>query len=221
MKHSTPRSARATIRRQLLLRMAAGVAGGVSGLVQQALAADPSAVVPGMRSVRGTVLVNGEPARVGTLVPPGATVVTEGDSQATYVVDRNAYLQRAGTQVLIGRGVASVFRVVTGALLATFGRGSQRTIATSVITAGIRGTGCYIEAEERRTYFCLCYGTVDLQPVSGAMRSYTTQRHDSPYWIDDTGTVTSAEMRNHEDTELVLLESLVGREVPFTEPYTR
>lgn len=220
MKHSTSSSARSLVRRQLLLRIAAGVAGGVSGLAQQVLAAQPSAIAPSMRSLRGMVFVNGERARVGTPVPQGATVVTEDNAEATYVVGSDAYLQRAGTQVLIGRGISSVFRVVTAALLAAFGRGSQRTIATSVITAGIRGTGCYIEAEERRTYFCLCYGTVDLQPNSGAMRS-TTQHHDSPYSIDETGAVTSAEMRNHEDAELVLLESLVGREVPFTQPYTR
>lgn len=221
MKNSASESATSTVRRRLLLRMAAGVAGGVSGLAQQVLAAQPSGVAPGVRSVRGTVLVNGEPARVGTIVPQGATVVTEAGAQATYVVGRDAYLQRAGTHVLIGRGMASVFRVVTGALMAVFGPGTRRTIATSVITAGIRGTGCYIEAHEQKTYFCLCYGTVDLEPTAGGMRTYTTKHHDSPYWIDEAGTVTSAEMLNHEDTELALLESLVGRQVPFTQPYTR
>lgn len=195
MKDSAAGWSRSVVRRRFLLRMAAGVAGGVSGLLQQALAAESTTVAPGIRSVRGTVFVNGERARVGTVVPEGATVITESNSEITYVVGRDAYLQRAGTHVLVGRAMASVFRVVTGALLAVFATGTQRTIATSVITAGIRGTGCYVEVEEKRTYFCLCYGTVDLAPTSGRMRTYTTGHHDSPYWIDEAGTVTAAEMR--------------------------
>lgn len=221
MKPSKPGFSGSTARRRLLQHMALGVAGGLSGIVRQALAAEPAGTAQGIRSVRGTVFINGDPARVGTPVPEGATLVTEANSEATYVIGRDAYLQRAGTHVLIGRGAASIFRLVTGALMAVFGTGTQRTLTTPVITAGIRGTGCYLEVEERRTYFCLCYGSVDLTPVGGPSRSYSTRHHDSPYWIDDSGNVTRAAMLNHEDTELALLEGLVGRQVPFTTPYTR
>ena len=206
-------------RRRLLEQMAAGVVGGISGALQQALAADPAGA-QGVRSVRGAVLVNGAPAIVGTPVPEDATVITQAGAEATYVVGQDAFLQRAGTHVVIGRG-AAIFRVVTGALLGAFTPGSRRTISTGVMTAGIRGTGCYVEAEARRTYFCLCYGAVDLTPLNGATRSYTTQHHDSPFWIDQGGNVTQGEMRNHEDAELALLESLVGRQVPFRMPYKR
>lgn len=64
-------------RRRLLRQIAAGLAGGLSGVVQQVLAADAAAAQQGMRRMRGTVLVDGSPARMGTLVPPGATVITE------------------------------------------------------------------------------------------------------------------------------------------------
>ena len=220
MKHPPAGSTRLSVRRQLLRQIAAGVAGGLSGVLQHALAAEPAAIHEGIRRVRGTVLVDGRLARVATLVPPGATVITEGLSEAAYVVGQNAYLQRADTHVVVGRGAAPL-RIITGALMSVFGRGAPQTIRTPVLTAGIRGTGCYIKLEERRTYFCLCYGAVDLMPDGGKPRSYTTKHHDSPFWISPGGSVTPAGQLAHEDDELALLESLVGRELPFALPYKR
>jgi len=34
---------------------------------------------------------------------------------------------------------------------------------TATTTAGIRGTGIYVEASPERTYFCTCYGTVEIE----------------------------------------------------------
>ena len=221
MKHAPTDMTRLTVRRHLLRQIAAGVAGGLSGVLQHALAAEPAEVQEGIRRVRGTVLVDGRLARVGMLVPPGATVITEGTSEAAYVVGQNAYLQRADTHVVIGRAAAPLLRIITGALMAVFPRGAQHTIRTPVLTAGIRGTGCYIQLEERRTYFCLCYGAVDLTPDGGNTRRYTTKHHDSPFWIAPNGSVTPAGQLAHEDDELALLESLVGRELPFALPYKR
>ena len=219
MNQAHPLSGQRGRRRRLLQQMAAGVAGGILGVLQQAWAAQPETIRQGVRSVRGTVLVNGEPARVGTLVPPGATVVTQRASEVTYVVGEDAFLQRANARVQID-GAARVFRVVTGALLSVFGRGNPATIHMPVATAGIRGTGCYIQVEARRTYFCLCYGGMELTPAGGQTRAYSTTHHESPLWIAD-GKVEPAGMLNHEDTELALLENLVGRQVPFAIPYTR
>jgi len=170
--------------------------------------------------MRGTVLVNGEQARVGMIVPPGATVVVGGDSEAAYTIAEDAFLQRAGSQIQIN-AAATVFRVITGALLSVFRPGTPKTVRMPVATAGIRGTGCYVEVGVARTYFCLCYGAVDLTPDGGRTRSYSTQHHDSPSWIDSVGGVESTGMLSHEDTELAALEGLVGRKVPFPVPYTR
>ena len=118
MKSSTSTAvhAHSASRRRLLQQMAVGVVGSISGALQRALAADVAGGGAGIRSVRGTVLVNGAPAAVGTPVPPGAVVITQAGAEATYVVGRDAFLQRAGTHVEIGRGIASMMRVVTGAL---------------------------------------------------------------------------------------------------------
>jgi hypothetical protein len=102
---------------------------------------------------------------------------------------------------------------VTGGLLAVFGKGS-RQLTTPTAAIGIRGTGCYIETEERRTYFCLCFGAADLQPVNGQPSSYETKHHEKPLWIED-GTTKPAGVVNHTDAEVIMLEALAGRRSPF------
>lgn len=220
MKHVPPIPLRSPTRRRLLQHITAGSAGCLCGLLQQALAAESSGVQQGIRRLQGTVLVNGNPARVGMRIPTGATVSTESASEAVYVVGADAFLQRADSRVQIGVGPATVFRLITGALLTVFGRGGRRNVQMPLATAGIRGTGCYIQAEARRTHFCLCYGAVELAPVGGQSRRYTTRHHDRPYWIEN-GNLQEGELMNHEDSELALLERFVGRRVPFPIPYTR
>jgi hypothetical protein len=219
MKNASAIPRPSTVRRRLLQQMAAGVAGGLSGLLQQALAAQPSGVRQGLHRADGTVLVNGQPAGAGMILPPGATVDTSDASQAIYVVGSDAYLQRSRSQVVISSGgAAGVFRVITGAVVSVFGRGTGRTVRVPNATVGIRGTGCYVQIDSDGTYFCLCYGGAELTPDGGAAISYTTEHHDRPYWIRD-GSAIPAAMQNHDDDELALLESLVWRRVPFT--YTR
>lgn len=200
-------------RRRMLQAMAATVAGGASGLIQQALAAGNVSLKPGMQRIQGTVTVNGQPARAGMVLRAGDTVATGPGSEAIYVIGADAYLQRADTRVNFNATAAGFMRVVTGKLLSVFGKG-QRRVQIPFATIGIRGTGCYIEAGERRSYFCLCYGEVVLEPVNARAITYKTQHHDTPHWIED-GAVSSAPVINHTDDELVLLEELVGRWPPF------
>lgn len=97
---STAVNVHSASRRRLLQQMAIGAVGGISGALQRALAADLAAGGAGIRSVRGgTVLVDGAPAVVGTPIHPGATVITQEGAEATYVVGRDAFLQRSGTHV--------------------------------------------------------------------------------------------------------------------------
>ena len=115
-------------------------------------------------------------------------------------------------------------RVVTGKVLSVFGKGS-RTIAVSTATIGIRGTGCYIEDEgsgaDARTYFCLCYGSVELTPTYAPQEreTYSTTHHDKPMYIYNNMAmpkmIVPAGVINHSDAELQLLENLVGRWPPF------
>ena len=201
-------------RRLFLHGLSAGVAGGLTGLIRQALAADAKAIGQGIRRARGEVSVNGKPAQEGTPIGPGDTISTGQNSDAIYVLGGNAFFQRADGRVDFGNTLAATFlRVLTGGLLSVFGKGN-RQLATSAATIGIRGTGCYIQAEEHRSYFCLCYGAVVLQPENGETVRYETTHHERPLWIEN-GATSPASVINHTDAEIIMLEEFVGRGSPF------
>jgi len=203
-------------RRRALLNLAAGI--GMSAALRLALA--QSSAKQGVRVVQGDMRINGKPAEVGTLVRPGDAIVLGSGALATFVVGQDAFLMRGGSHAeLIGSGVlVSALQLVTGKLLGVFGSGGERRLVTSTATIGIRGTGAYIEAEPRRTYFCLCYGTAEVTAtMGGARESFSTRHHDSPRYIYGDGrerAIAPASVANHTDSELILLESLVGRSPP-------
>ena len=202
-------------RRKFLQGMAAGAAGGLMLAIRQALAADPKTLKQGIIRLSGDVAVNGKQAMEGMAVNPGDVVTTGPVGTSVYVIDTNAFLQRPNTRIEFGDTAAATFlRVVTGGLLSVFGRGRPRQLATTVATIGIRGTGCYIEADEKKSYFCLCFGSVDLSPVNGQMVSYSTTHHEKPLWIED-GKTMPATVMNHTDAEVIMLEALNGRPSPF------
>ena len=198
-------------------------------LLRDALAADER--TSGMRDVKGEVLINGRPAKLGAALKPGDSVATAAGSSAVFVIGRDAYLIREKSELLTagGEALAGALRLVTGRLLSVFGRGTRR-IATSTATIGIRGTGIYIEAEAERTYVCTCYGVVDLQAsnMPEARETVSTTHHDAPRYIYAHGEspikmIAPAPLINHSDAELTMLEALVGRKPPFGDsppPYT-
>jgi len=192
----------------------------LSGFLQQARSAGSKPVVPGLHKIEGEVRVNGQVARQGQAIGPGDTVVTGAASLAIYVIGGDAFLQRENTTVSLGTGaLQDVLRLITGKLLSVFAKGERR-IQTPTATIGIRGTGCYLEAEEKRVYFCLCYGTADVSPLAepGRVETITTRHHDHPVYLHaDSGMpmMAPATVINHSDAELILLENLVGRWPPF------
>lgn len=194
--------------------MTVGAAGGLTAWIHQALAADPKSVRQGINRITGKASVNGKPAREGTPVKRGDAVSTGPGSHVVFVLGDNAFLQRANSRVDFGDSSAATFmRVVTGGLLSVFGKGS-RQITTPAAAIGIRGTGCYIETDARKSYFCLCFGSVELRPVSGQPLSYATTHHERPVWIEN-GATMPATVVNHTDAEIIMLEALVGRGSPF------
>ena len=87
-------------------------------------------------------------------------------------------------------------------------------------TIGIRGTAIYIEVEAARAYVCLCYGEIDITSTADpAIReTLRTTHHDQPRYVMGPGAgeiLQRAPVINHTDAELIMLESLVGRRVPF------
>jgi hypothetical protein len=174
----------------------------------------------GMQRVRGEVFINGAPAASGATVRPNDTVSAGRRAMAMFVVGEDAYLLRENSRVELGGRELFVdaLRLVTGRLMGVFGKGGDRRISTPAATIGIRGTGAYMEAEDARTYFCLCYGDAEIATADGAARdAFSTRHHDSPRYIYGDGranAIVGASVSNHTDEELIILEALVGRRPP-------
>jgi hypothetical protein len=190
--------------------------------LRQALAM--GSVEAGIARARGDVRVNGQAVRRGMEVKPGDVVVTGSDGELVMVVGRDAFLVRANSRVELSGDAArlavAALRVVTGAVLSVFEPGGRKRIQTATASIGIRGTGVYVEVEQLRTYVCTCYGEAELTPVGDpkAAETVRTTHHDQPRYIYPQGMprmIERAPVINHADAELVLLESLVGRKVPF------
>ena len=204
---------------QLLATSTLG-AGGMLGVIQRVLAQGNRPVAPGIQSIKGEVRIDGKPATLGQLIPPGSTVVTRPGAEVIYVIGQDAFLQRENSTVSFGADLAKAFfRVLSGKLLSVFGKG-QKNLQVPTATIGIRGTGCYIEAEEKSVYFCLCYGEAEVRPNAdpGHVERIATRYHDHPIMIhheDNMPMLANAKVINHTDTELIMLENLTGRWPPF------
>lgn len=109
----------------------------------------------------------------------------------------------------------SQLRLLTGAVVGVFGRGSDRVISTPTRTAGIRGTGVYTEVmPDLRTCFCNCCGTVELE-TRGEQRVSTSSDHHSYRGEVQANTngrvVTPAGAINHTDEDLEFLAGLIDQ----------
>ena len=210
-------------RRQLLSYLAASAglgAAGVSGWISQALASGDLPATPGVNRLEGTATVNGKPAKVGTPVEMGDRVATGPGSQAVIVLKGDAFLMRSQTVIEVqGRdGVLSSLLIGTGKVLSVFAK-KPVSVRAANATIGIRGTGAYLEVEAKSVYFCLCYGEADVAgPGMAGVRNVKTEHHEQPLTLREDGGVMRVEpgpFQNHSDDELILLESLVGRQPPF------
>jgi len=219
--------------RRTLLKgtLAATAAGAVVPLrvIQDALAL--GAVESGVYRIKGTVLVNNRTATEKMPLKAGDVIQTGRGAELVFVANKDAFLVRENSRLELSGSTGAIiltgFRVVTGAVLSVFERGRPKRVVTSTATIGIRGTGLYVESEPARSYVCTCYGVSDIEANAdpGHRETVETTHHDEPRYVYATGTsmIARAEMQNHADAELVMLEWLVGREVPFNpdEGYNR
>ena len=210
-------------RRDWLLRTAAGGAALALEMARLRHALAAESVAKGVARIRGDVRIGDKPAVQGMEVGAGDVVTVGPRSEAVFVVGRDAFMARAGSRVELSgatQSVVSGLRLLTGALLSVFEPGRPKRLQTMTATIGIRGTGIYVEIEKMRTYACTCYGEAELVPVDAPREAETvrTTHHDQPRYIYPKGMprmIERAPVINHTDAELILLEGLVGRKVPF------
>jgi hypothetical protein len=177
-------------------------------------------IAGGFRQMNGEVFVNGRSASSRTRIHAGSIIKTSANSSTSFVIGNNAFLLRPNSHVKFtpqGNSKLSIstLRLITGGLLSVFGPGPKKLL-TNTATIGIRGTGVYMEAQEASSYVCLCYGKVDLSAnVSVDKTEELETLHHKGKNIGKDGQIVDAGMANHTDDELVMLEDLVGRKVPF------
>jgi len=166
----------------------------------------------------GDVLLNGQRLLAQQTVQTGDEIQTGPGSRLLFVIGNAAFHVRQNSRLQVGRGAtlntASLLRLLSGAVISVFGRGSSRAIVTPTLTAGIRGTGVYTEVmPDQRSYFCNCYGAVDLSASGDQVRS-VSQYHQG-FWGEvepkNGRFLTPAGAINHTDEELEFLARLVGQ----------
>jgi hypothetical protein len=174
--------------------------------------------------LQGDATVNGSRLLPGQSVQSGDEVATGPGSSMVFVVGNASFLVRQNTMMTVERGQTlfsiSLLRLVTGAVASVWGRGTNRTITTPTLTAGIRGTGVYTEVfptQDNRSYFCNCYGTVDM----GAGGDHTTSvsSYHQAFWGEAQPkagrSLTPAAAINHTDDELEYLARLVNQQTAW------
>jgi len=170
--------------------------------------------------LQGDALLNGQRLLPGQSIQTGDSVRTGPGSHVVFVIGDSSFLLRQNSDATVERGATlnsvSLLRLVTGAVASVWGRGANRRILTPTLTAGIRGTGTYAEVfpqQASRTYFCNCYGTIDM--AAGADRAVSRSQYHQSFWGEpepkDGRWLTPSRAINHTDEELEFLARLAGQ----------
>ncbi len=175
--------------------------------------------------LQGDVSVNTASATLDTLVSLGDVVETGEDSEAVFVFEKDAFLLRANSRIRVPSTMATggSYGLERGKALSVFA--SRRTeIRTPSAVISIRGTGVYVEVEPALSYVCLCYGAANLATSDDPAinEDLETEHHDAPKYIladpNASNRIQAAPFKNHDDQELLMIETLVGRSTPYVVP---
>lgn len=221
-------------RRRLLVKLlAAGVFSSLplSRALADILGEKPQKLPPERSIYRlsGQVSVDGKAATLQTRINKNSTIETGKRSEVIFASGASSFILRESSRMTLGQHsdnntVVNALRLFSGKVLAVFAPKSPQRIETVTATIGIRGTGVYAETDPEQTYFCTCYGVTDINANANPneKKTVTAQHHDEPVYIlaNPKGgkSIRKAPFINHTDQELMLIETLVGREPPFVFP---
>jgi hypothetical protein len=168
--------------------------------------------------------VNGQPLRPGAVIQTGDSIETGPRSNLVFVMGNAAFQVRENSRIAVERGATlnavSLLRMLTGAVVSVWGRGTTRQIQTPTLTAGIRGTGVYTEVfpqQNYRSYFCNCYGTVELSAAND--KTLSQAQYHQAFWAEtepkNGRLLTPARAINHTDEEVEALAALMGQQTAW------
>ena len=178
-----------------------------------------------VHDLRGKVTINGRQATTKSDIIPGDRIVTGSDGHFVFVIGEDAFMVRSRSEMHIEKyeAAAGFLRLITGALGAVFKSGNRRQVVAANVTAGIRGTGVYLETRGDGTYFCTCWGQVDLASADDPMdRELITSSNHTPRLVAtqprDGSRFRTAPFETHTDEEMDILQKCVGRRSPIVVP---
>jgi hypothetical protein len=172
----------------------------------------------------GDAMVNGKKLLPTQFIQSGDEIWTGPLSTLVFVVGNSSFHVRQNSRLTVERGgsinAVSVLRLLTGAVASVWGKGTRRQIITPTLTAGIRGTGVYTEVfpnRDNRSYFCNCYGVVDMAAGQNAVESRSN--YHQAFWGEPNPvngrSLTPAPAINHTDEELEFLARLVQQKTAW------
>jgi len=165
--------------------------------------------------IEGTVYINGKKAQKNMKVSLNDFIVTKKNSKLTFTIGEDAFMAKENTTLLFNnRNNSKGLNVIKGGVLAVFKTGNNFSLKTQNMTAGIRGTAVYLESDKDKSYYCTCYGDVDIKSKTKSQN--IKAHHHNMVWVKEDGSISPAKkMRNHNDSELRELEAMVGRVPTF------
>lgn len=170
--------------------------------------------------LRGDALINGQRLNPQQVIQTGDQLETGPGSNLVFAIGNSSFQMRENSRMSVERGASllsvTLLRLITGGVASVWGRGTNRTITTPTLTAGIRGTGVYTEvfpAQDSRTYFCNCYGVVELS--ASTEQAVSRADYHQSFWAEGAlrngRTLTPARAINHTDEEMEALAKLIGQ----------
>jgi hypothetical protein len=95
----------------------------------------------------GDATVNGARVLPEQSIQTGDQIATGPNSTLIFVLGNSAFHVRQSSVMTVERGASlfavSLLRMISGAVVSVWGKGTSRQIITPTMTAGIRGTGVY------------------------------------------------------------------------------
>lgn len=160
----------------------------------------------------GEVTVNGKKLTKSTVIKIGDFIETKKNSKIKFNIGNSAFLAKSNSKFkLKEKNNTQTLDIIAGGVLAVFKKGEgKHEVKTPNMTAGIRGTGVYLQYKDGKSYFCTCYGETELH--TDTEHKHLSATHHNMLWVKDLGdTKGESKMVNHDDDELRELEAMVGR----------
>ena len=174
-----------------------------------------------IHQLEGSVTLNNKRLTADSSIQSGDEIVVSHDGKLVFSMGQDAFLVRGGSVLSViadDNLLISSLRLVTGAVLGVFGKRVNTTrIVTATATIGIRGTAVYVDATPHTCYTCTCYGRTDL--VVGNQHEDVLATHHNAHVVTTTQSgslqMQAFEVKGHNDDELRMLETLLGRKPSF------